>query len=355
MSQAKDAFLANRIVHFFENSANRNKKITFDHFRLEGVPKSTIYGVIARFEQRGDIIPKEKSGRPRSVSTTKVIRKIDRLITNDPNISSRDGAAKVGISKSTYSRVKVNDLGINAYRKEPAPKYSGDQKERAKTACRKIYRKRLLSEEPTILIMDDETYVPMDRDQVPGPEYYHCKDKSTVSDENRFKPQAKFFKKFLVWQCIDELGNVSDPYVTTGTVNGEIYLKHCLKKRLKDFIDKYHKNHKILFWMDMATSHYKKEVTDWLTAQGIDFIGKKENAPNVPQARPIEKFWALCKAEYKRHRRSSKSIESFRKIWKKISKKIAQSSAQRLMKEARRHLRAIGYGDVHSPYKLARK
>lgn len=29
-----------------------------------------------------------------------------------------------------------------------------------------------------------------------------------------------------------------------------------------------------------------------------EFVEKTKNAPNLPQASGIEKFWALCKAEY---------------------------------------------------------
>lgn len=355
LTRSESEELGKRVVHFFENIANRDKSLTYSHFIAEGISKSTIHGMIGRYLDRGTSKSRKKSGRPRSVATKEVVGAIEKAVKNNPNLSVRDGSAKLSISKSTYGRVKVQDLGIKAYRKESVPKYTGDQAERAKTACRRIYRKRLLTEEPTILIIDDETYVPVDRDQIPGVEYYHCKEKGDVPDQNRFKRKEKFFKKFLVWQAIDEFGNVSDPFVSTGTVNGEVYLKECLKKRLMPFIQKYHQNSKVLFWMDMASSHYKKEVTDWLTAQGIDFVGKKENAPNVPQARPIEKFWALSKAEYKRHRRTSKSLASFRKIWKKISTKVAEESAQALMKEARRYLRSIGYGYVYSPIKMARK
>lgn len=46
----------------------------------------------------------------------------------------------------------------------------------------------------------------------------------------------------------------------------------------------------------MATVHYAKENIDWLNEQNIEFVKKKENTPNFPHGRPIEKYWALCKA-----------------------------------------------------------
>ena len=98
----------------------------------------------------------------------------------------------------------------------------------------------------------------------------------------------------MIWQIIDEDGNVSKPLVTKGTMNLSTYLK-CLKEYLLPFIKKY-KNKNILFWQDMAARHYSKEVTEWMTSRKeFKFVSRKNNAPNVSQARPIEKFWAICK------------------------------------------------------------
>ena len=196
--------------------------------------------------------------------------------------------------------------------------------------------------------MDDETYVPMDLDQIPGKQYYHARSKQEVSDEHRFAGKSKFPKKYLVWQCLDELGNVSEPFVSTGTINAEIYLNECLKKRMLPFIQKHHQTADVVLWMDMATSHYARSVTDWLTANHIDFIAKKHNAPNVPQARPIETFWALGKAEYKRRKIAAKNLNSFTRIWRNVTRKVAQKSGVALMKSVRRKLRAIAYRGIYA-------
>lgn len=276
MKKPESEALAKRIVHFYTNDGGRDVKLTCRHFMAEGIARTTIKDIIGRYEERGTVVHETSGGRPRSVATVKVVNAISRLIEKDPNISVRNGARKLGLSKTTYDRVKAHELGIKAYKKEVAPNYKDGQKERAKTACRKIYRKRLLSGELKILIMDDETYVPVDCNQVPGLEFYHSQSRGEVPDANRFKTKEKFPKKYLVWQCIDELGNVSDPFICKGTMTGEIYLKECLQKRLMPFIKQHHQGHKILFWMDMASIHFKKEVVEWLKAQNIDFIEKEK-------------------------------------------------------------------------------
>ncbi len=94
----------------------------------------------------------------------------------------------------------------------------------------------------------------------------------------------------LVWQAIDQFGNTSEPYISERTMNGKIYLEECLKKRLIPFLEQYHKKRKILFWPDLATCHYRQDVIQWMNCQNFEFVKRDENAPNVPQVRPIERY-----------------------------------------------------------------
>jgi transposase len=152
-----------------------------------------------------------------------------------------------------------------------------------------------------------------------------------------------------VWQALDENGNVSDPFISTGTIDAKTYKEECVEKRLVPFIERHHDKTEVLFWPDMATSHYAGIVRESLASHGITFVEKVENAPNVPQARPIERFWSLCKAEYGHRKVGAKSLRSFSKIWRNISKKVAQRSGTVLMRSARRNVRKIAYEGVHAP------
>jgi hypothetical protein len=349
MNKVERDIRAKRVVHFFENVTGRDKKRTLNHFKEEGMPERSIYAILKRYEEYGTVITMSPSGRPRAPGREKLESKVEKLIEKDRSITSSTGGAKLGISKSYFNKIKVHNLGIKGYKKIKAPKYVKDQENRAKKSCRKIYRKKLLQNRDKTLLIDDETYVVEDPKLIPGKEFYHCRDKSEVAVEDKIQLSEKYPQKYLIWQCLDENGNVSKPYVYKGTINGQIYLKECLKKRLMPFVKKHHKIENVVFWADLASSHYTKDVLEWLESQGIDYIEKKENAPNVPQARPIEKFWALCKREYKKRSNGAINIKSMTKIWTNISEKIASESAQKLMREARRNLRAIGYGGVRAP------
>ena len=80
-------------------------------------------------------------------------------------------------------------------------------------------------------------------------------------------------------------------------INPEVYLNECIIKRLVPFINKYHSNGNYVFWADLALSHYAYSVTDWLEEQNIPFVPKDMNPANLPEARPIEDFWAILNRE----------------------------------------------------------
>ena len=92
----------------------------------------------------------------------------------------------------------------------------------------------------------------------------------------------------MVWMAISAKG-VSNVYVHRGkqAVDQKIYLKEYINRRLLPFVDKYHSNGNILFWPDLAQSHYSKIVQQRLN-ENISYVSLVDNPPNVPQARPIE-------------------------------------------------------------------
>ena len=89
----------------------------------------------------------------------------------------------------------------------------------------------------------------------------------------------------------------------------------------------------------MATSHYKKIVVDYLKSKNVEFVSKDENAPNVPHLRPIEKFWAICKQEYKKLENPPKNISDVSSEWKKIRKEVGEKFGKNLMKNLKKDIR----------------
>ena len=74
--------------------------------------------------------------------------------------------------------------------------------------------------------------------QLPGQEFYVADARGNVVENFRVQKKSKFPKMFMVCQAICTCGLRSSSYITTGSVNTEVYIKECLQKRLLPFFKK---------------------------------------------------------------------------------------------------------------------
>jgi len=52
---------------------------------------------------------------------------------------------------------------------------------------------------------------------------------------------------------------------------------------------------RMIFWPDLASSHYLNATQEAYKTLGINFVPKEANPPNVPQIHSIERFWAYLR------------------------------------------------------------
>lgn len=336
---------ARSIIEYYKLH-NCDRRRTIYHFVDQGVSVRTIQRVLKRFRDEGRIDFVMSGGRPRSVLNEINLKKIKRQFVKDPSTSVRKISQKLDIPKSTVQSAK-SDIGIKTKKKRKAPNYVNDQAERCKRNALKLYKKSLETHHQQIFVLDDETYVPADPSQVAGSHFYNEVEGVELEEHHKIIPKTKFPKRYLVWQAIASNGALSEPFITTGTVNGEVYRKECLKRLIK-FIDTLGDRNRVLFWPDMATAHYEKTVTAALEQAKINYVKKGDNTPNCPQIRPIERYWALCKAKYKQLTTISQSKNSFTRRWKKISAEVSRNSGQNLFSSFTSKLYKVGRFGVHS-------
>ena len=109
---------------------------------------------------------------------------------------------------------------------------------------------------------------------------------------------------------------------------------------LKHFIEKYHRKQKIIFWPDLASSHYAKSTIENLKNKKIEFVPKEMKPPNVPQLRPIETFWANLKRKVYERGYRAKNVDSLilkiKKELKSINTEGIQASMRNLPKKIRK-------------------
>ncbi|KAF2900562.1 hypothetical protein ILUMI_05633 [Ignelater luminosus] len=96
----------------------------------------------------------------------------------------------------------------------------------------------------------------------------------------------------------------------------------------------------------MATAHYAANVIAAYEDLNINYVPKEQNVPNVPQLRPIERFWRNLKREVNSGRWEA---SSHKELKQRILLKIRQSKTstfENLMRRVKTKIRqASQYGD----------
>lgn len=314
------------------------KGVTFNQIakRTKICPES-VKRIIEKFGNECTLRDLPRSGRRPGPSNPELDQKVVNYILKNRSASIRDLAKKFKTTIGMIQRIKRRH-DLKTYKKQKVPKQSPEQQHRAKTRARKLYE-QILEHPNQCILMDDETYVKEDSRMLPGPQFYTKTVGESLPIAETTVAMGKFSEKVLVWQAICTCGLRSSAFFTKGTINSQIYMNECLKKRLLPL----YKKHDVppLFWPDLASAHYAKSTLQWLSENNISFVEKDINPPNCPQLRPIERYWAIVKGIFKKEGSLSLSMSDFKKNWSVASRKCTKATVQNLMRGVKSKVRAF--------------
>lgn len=330
--EANEREIRERVVaQFLENPNASGRSIA----KLLGLHHQMVNRVIKRFKESQTVERKSGTGMYQHASNREMRLKIIRSFKQNPGLSDRDRAKRYGTSKDTVRKIRIK-AGYKSYRVIKHPNRADKQSLVAKKRARLLYDEVLTKFEGCI-IMDDETYVKCDFKQIPGKKFYVSTIRGNVPNKYKYVLQDKFAKKFLIWQGICSCGLKSKIFVTSSTMNKEVYMKECLQKRLLPMIQLH--THPVIFWPDLASCHYAKDTQIWYETNQVEYIPKKWNPPNCPDLRPIEIFWAIVKQKLLKSGGTTTTAEKMRQKWKKHADTVDKELVQRLMSSIKRKTR----------------
>ena len=312
------------IATFYELNRPKGKYFTYSNFKNE-LPKTTIYRIMKFVDERGSISRKEGSGRPPALDQKQRL-KLSRMVNHKTGVSQRKLGEKLNVGKSTVNR-HIKSLGIQVRRRKRAPKQTPEQKQRQHDRLLKLIDSSFSEDSDKDIVMDDESYFTLDGTGMPGNDIFYTNNIAKTPNEIKFRRQAKFPAKIMVWAVISRHGIKLKVFSKNFTsMNNEIYREKCLTEVLK-FIDKHYASRDdAIFWPDLATCHYHKKNLEWMNENGLHFVPKEENPPNAPQIRPIEKYWALLKQKTYEGNWSAKTPDQLAARIKKCAKLLPQET-----------------------------
>lgn len=308
-------------------------------FKDKPISRSTIFRVIKDCREGRVPCNKEKTGRPPKLSA-KTTKNLLSSATNKVGQSTRRLSRKFGISRSTVHRVlKRNNM---VYRKcKQEPEYTPEQLKTISKHCR-ILREKYFANGKSI-ILDDELHFSFSHHRSSAFDGYYT-DNNIENPPNtvEYAGKTEFEPKVSVWLAISAKG-VSVPYIRSydaQPITADTYVSQCLPK-LKQYIEHHHSQDGLMFWPDPAGDHYAKATLDWFIQQDIPFVPKKDNPPNISQARAIECFWAVLKGKvYEKGWEAKTQQQLIKRIQQKLNE-IDESACQNVMEMVQNTLHKI--------------
>lgn len=277
-----------RVYEFIEINPELSKNEIVKHFMMESIPRSTLYNILKRKDN--NILPERQvgSGRKAVKMTKKKIKQLGKKIDHQHGISQRSLAKKFNVNQSYICKTIKQKTIIRYHKKIKAPKRTPEQQSLVRPKCSKlveIFRKKQV-------IIDDESYFGLSNCNISGNSGFYSSDVTTTPNDVKLKRKQKFEQKLLVWVAISPKG-LSKHYVAPSgqAVNENVYIDKCLRSCLLPFIETVHKDDEIVFWPDLASSHYSKKVQEFLRSKNVEYVPRSQNIANVPELRPIEDFW----------------------------------------------------------------
>ena len=217
-----------------------------NHFSSQASDKQTISSIVTKFKQTGSVLD-----LPRSVRTQEMIKKVENLIQDRPNISVSAGALELDISPSSFYRT-IKELGFRPFKPCAAIDLSDDDFDRRQEFCESMIDR--INAEPGILdkiIWSDESEFKLN-----GTINRHNCRYWASTNSHELIPRSQYADGVMVWCGITSSGIIG-PYFFEGNVTGTSYLR-----MLEDYVWPRVKHKRMYFQQDGAPAHYSLQVRE---------------------------------------------------------------------------------------------
>ena len=150
------AAIRSEIIGLF--MAGKSQREILSDLKDELVNRQLVYRTIKRYKDKGSMLDRPRSGRPTSVSTPQLKKKIASRITRNRRRSIRKMARDFSVSHESVRKVVRNDLGLKSLKRHTVHHLTPALRQKRFQRSKKLLARLAVGAENNILFSDEKIF-----------------------------------------------------------------------------------------------------------------------------------------------------------------------------------------------------
>lgn len=300
------------IIALFESEINQSE--IAKHLKTTN---SYVSRVISKYKKTKALTIPIKRGRPRSVTTTSVIKNVKQVIGRNPKLSTRKIGKRLNISRESCRKILKKELKLKPYKMVKRQLVREETRQKRLCRCKEFKKRFSLEQKCEILFTDEKLFTISQHFNRQNSRVWTNNNKNT----QRIVHCVQKPKSLMVWAGVCRSGKTPLFFIEEGVkVNQEVY-KELLAQKVLVWANKHFKDRFWTFQQDSAPSHTAKKVINFLVEKVPDIILPKDWPPSSPDLNPMDfSIWGILEknACKKPHKSISDLKRSLKREWRKI-------------------------------------
>ena len=283
--------------------------------KILNMPKTRrkfVYRTIKRFQDTNSVKDKPRSGRPVSVTKTKMKKVVWSRILRNPRRSIRKMAAQLKMSPKSLRTIVRRGLGLSSYKRRKVHLISTLVREKKLSRSKGLLKRFANFGLDQVLFFDEKLFTV---EEVSNSQNDRILSQflSTIPDKFRYVKRVQKPLSVMVWAGVSAVGRTPLVFVPPGVkINALTYQDLILKPFVKDLERTMFNNKPFLFQQDGAPAHTAKSTQEWLRTEIPSYISKLEWPPSSPDLNPLDfSLWSIL--ESRACSNSHRNLEGLRK------------------------------------------
>lgn len=293
------------------------------------IGRSLVYRTVKRLSETGFTKDRPRSGRPRSIRTPALKRKVYHRLRRNPQQSANKLARQLNTSSTSIRRIIREDIGLYPYKKRQVFGLTADKKKKRFDRA-KVLIERFANSGFENLVFSDEKLFNVEETLNNQNNRIYAASFEDIPEEMRSVERFHHPNSVMVWAAISKKGKFQLTFVEPGVkVNKEYYQEHILNAVVKEEGKRIFKKGHWVFQQDSAPAHKAKINQEWCATQIPDFISSAQWPPSSPDLNPMDyAIWGILESKVNAYsHRSLDSLKSaLQREWDNLSMEIVRKS-----------------------------